>query len=72
MSAETIKIKPLGFTEEVEVVVNFICECECHNDALENDSRCNGNTYECGACKSVCATRTKSTRAFVLTLYVDY
>ncbi|XP_075899198.1 integrin beta-1-like isoform X2 [Nelusetta ayraudi] len=51
MLSETIKIKPLGFTEEVEVAVNFICECECHKDAVENNSLCHNGTYECGACK---------------------
>uniref|UniRef100_A0A672JDX4 Integrin beta n=1 Tax=Salarias fasciatus TaxID=181472 RepID=A0A672JDX4_SALFA len=50
---ETIKIKPLGFTEEVEITLNFICECECHKDGVENSDLCHfGNgTYECGACK---------------------
>uniref|UniRef100_A0A673BZV5 Integrin beta n=1 Tax=Sphaeramia orbicularis TaxID=375764 RepID=A0A673BZV5_9TELE len=50
---ETIKIKPLGFTEEVEITLNFICECECHKDGIENSDLCHfGNgTYECGACK---------------------
>ncbi|XP_047424046.1 integrin beta-1a isoform X1 [Mugil cephalus] len=50
---ETIKIKPLGFTEEVEITLHFICECECHKDRIENSDRCHfGNgTYECGACK---------------------
>uniref|UniRef100_UPI003AADFA5C integrin beta-1a isoform X2 n=1 Tax=Centroberyx gerrardi TaxID=166262 RepID=UPI003AADFA5C len=51
--SETIKIKPLGFTEEVEITLNFICECECHKDGIKNSNRCHfGNgTYECGACK---------------------
>ncbi|XP_060950033.1 integrin beta-1a [Limanda limanda] len=50
---ETIKIKPLGFTEEVEITLNFICECDCHKDAIKNSPSCHfGNgTYECGACK---------------------
>lgn len=50
---ETIKIKPLGFTEEVEITLNFICECECHKEGIKNSKHChNGNgTYECGACK---------------------
>uniref|UniRef100_A0A673C2V7 Integrin beta n=1 Tax=Sphaeramia orbicularis TaxID=375764 RepID=A0A673C2V7_9TELE len=44
---------PLGFTEEVEITLNFICECECHKDGIENSDLCHfGNgTYECGACK---------------------
>ncbi|XP_052339256.1 integrin beta-1-like isoform X1 [Oncorhynchus keta] len=50
---ETIKIKPLGFNEEVEITLNFICECDCHKDSIENSDIChNGNgTYECGACR---------------------
>ncbi|XP_022609751.1 integrin beta-1 isoform X1 [Seriola dumerili] len=50
---ETIKIKPLGFTEEVEITLHFLCECECHKEAVKNSELCHfGNgTYECGACK---------------------
>ncbi|KAF6727973.1 Integrin beta-1 [Oryzias melastigma] len=50
---ETIKIKPLGFTEEVEITLNFICECDCHKDGEKDSPVCHfGNgTYECGACK---------------------
>ncbi|KAM8967513.1 integrin beta-1 isoform 2-T2 [Pelodytes ibericus] len=50
---ETIKIKPLGFTEEVEVILNFICECECQKDGTPDSPNCNnGNgTFECGACR---------------------
>ncbi|KAF3703391.1 Integrin beta-1 [Channa argus] len=50
---ETIKIKPLGFTEEVEITLNFICECECHKEGIKSNQFCHfGNgTYECGACK---------------------
>uniref|UniRef100_A0A665UXQ2 Integrin beta n=1 Tax=Echeneis naucrates TaxID=173247 RepID=A0A665UXQ2_ECHNA len=50
---ETIKIKPLGFTEEVEITLHFICECECHKEGVQNSQLCHyGNgTYECGACK---------------------
>ncbi|XP_051557615.1 integrin beta-1-like [Myxocyprinus asiaticus] len=51
--SETIKIKPLGFTEEVEIVLNFICECECHKEGIPNSPACHfGNgTLECGACR---------------------
>ncbi|XP_058879249.1 integrin beta-1-like isoform X1 [Acipenser ruthenus] len=50
---ETIKIKPLGFTEEVEIKLKFICECECHDKGIPNSPKCNdGNgTFECGACR---------------------
>ncbi|XP_026061500.1 integrin beta-1-like isoform X2 [Carassius auratus] len=51
--SETLKIKPLGFTEEVEIVLNFICECECHKEGIPNSPNCSdGNgTLECGACR---------------------
>ncbi|XP_052404647.1 integrin beta-1-like isoform X3 [Carassius gibelio] len=51
--SQTIKIKPLGFTEEVEIVLNFICECECHKEGIPNSPECSdGNgTLECGACR---------------------
>ncbi|XDV27905.1 hypothetical protein PO909_031353 [Leuciscus waleckii] len=51
--SETIKIKLLGSNEEVEVVLNFICECECHKDGIPNSPSCHfGNgTLECGVCR---------------------
>ncbi|XP_067219499.1 integrin beta-1b.1 [Chanodichthys erythropterus] len=51
--SETIKIKPLGFNEEVEIVLNFICECECHKEGIQNSPACHfGNgTLECGVCR---------------------
>ncbi|XP_016304980.1 integrin beta-1-like [Sinocyclocheilus anshuiensis] len=51
--SETIKIKPLGFTEEVEIVLNFICKCECHKDGVPNSPECSGvhGTLECGVCR---------------------
>ncbi|XP_073711743.1 integrin beta-1 isoform X1 [Misgurnus anguillicaudatus] len=50
---EEIKIKLLGFTEEVSIKLNFICECECHKDGRPNSQECHfGNgTLECGACR---------------------
>uniref|UniRef100_A0A3Q1JMB5 Integrin beta n=1 Tax=Anabas testudineus TaxID=64144 RepID=A0A3Q1JMB5_ANATE len=50
---ETIKIKPLGFTEEVEITLNFICDCECQKYSVKNSQDCHfGNgTNECGACR---------------------
>ncbi|XP_017287388.1 integrin beta-1a isoform X1 [Kryptolebias marmoratus] len=50
---ETIKIKPLGFTEELEVILRFICECDCSKDGVKNSNDCHfGNgTFECGACR---------------------
>uniref|UniRef100_A0A673MIY7 Integrin beta n=1 Tax=Sinocyclocheilus rhinocerous TaxID=307959 RepID=A0A673MIY7_9TELE len=51
--SETVKIKPQGFTEEVEIVLNFICECECHKDGIPNSPECSGGhgTQECGVCR---------------------
>ncbi|XP_030204517.1 integrin beta-1 isoform X1 [Gadus morhua] len=50
---ETIKIKPLGFNEEVEITLNFICECDCSSGGIADSDNCTlGNgTLECGACK---------------------
>ncbi|XP_075443846.1 integrin beta-1 isoform X3 [Ascaphus truei] len=50
---ETIKIKPLGFTEEVEITLQFICECDCQGSGIPDSQKCNnGNgTFECGACR---------------------
>ncbi|KAJ8395062.1 hypothetical protein AAFF_G00040130 [Aldrovandia affinis] len=52
--SETIKIKPLGFTEEVEIVLNFICECSCQADGEKMSPICHDGkgTFECGACRS--------------------
>ncbi|XP_077381113.1 integrin beta-1-like isoform X2 [Festucalex cinctus] len=48
---ESIKIKPLGFTEEVEVVLNFICKCQCSAQREPNSNKCSGQgTFECNAC----------------------
>ncbi|XP_056336088.1 integrin beta-1b.1 [Danio aesculapii] len=51
--SETIKIKPLGFSEEVEILLNFICECECHKDGIKNSPDCSEGqgTLECGVCR---------------------
>uniref|UniRef100_A0A8D0A896 Integrin beta n=1 Tax=Sander lucioperca TaxID=283035 RepID=A0A8D0A896_SANLU len=50
---EVIKIKPQGFTEEVQIVLNFICDCQCATKGEPNSDKCyEGNgTFECGACK---------------------
>lgn len=51
--SETIKIKPLGFTEEVEIVVNFICDCQCAAKGEPQSAKCDSGNgiFECGACK---------------------
>lgn len=50
---EKIKIKPLGFNEEVEIELSFISECSCQSDGIPSSLDCHfGNgTFECGACK---------------------
>ncbi|XP_041928643.1 integrin beta-1-like [Alosa sapidissima] len=50
---ETVRIKMQGFTEEVEVQLNFICECDCHKTGINNSQICHfGNgSFECGACR---------------------
>ncbi|KAL4624645.1 integrin beta-1-like [Arapaima gigas] len=50
---QTLRIKPLGFNEEVEVNLKFICECECQTHGEPNSPHCHsGNgTFECGACR---------------------
>ncbi|XP_069770555.1 integrin beta-1-like [Narcine bancroftii] len=49
----TLQIKPLGFTEKVDVALEFICECDCHEKGIPNSPLCHhGNgTFECGACR---------------------
>ncbi|XP_069770547.1 integrin beta-1-like isoform X2 [Narcine bancroftii] len=47
-----VEIKPLGFTENVEIMLNFVCECECQQKIMANISCPNGNgILECGACR---------------------
>lgn len=50
---EPIRIKPLGFTEEVEIKLEFICECECHKEGIADSPLCHNGTFECGACRYV-------------------
>ncbi|CAF97757.1 unnamed protein product, partial [Tetraodon nigroviridis] len=51
--SETIKIKPQGFTEEVEIVLNFICDCPCASSGEPRSPKCDSGNgiFECGACK---------------------
>lgn len=50
---QILKIRPLGFTEEVEIKLSFICDCECQKKGVVSSELChNGNgTFECGACR---------------------
>lgn len=48
----TLKLKPMGFTDEVELVLNFICECDCQVTSIPNSELCNGEgSLECGSCR---------------------
>ncbi|XP_067863666.1 integrin beta-1-like isoform X2 [Heptranchias perlo] len=49
----TIEIKPLGFTEKVEIALKFVCECKCHKKGIANSPECHqGNgMLECGTCR---------------------
>ncbi len=51
--SETIRINPLGFSEKVEIVLNFVCECECRKDGIPNSPECSDGhgTLECGVCR---------------------
>nr|QBF54091.1 integrin beta 1/meGFP fusion protein [Cloning vector PBQP-IntB1-EGFP2x] len=51
--SDSFKIRPLGFTEEVEVILQYICECECQSEGIPESPKCHeGNgTFECGACR---------------------
>uniref|UniRef100_UPI00398E66E5 integrin beta-1-like n=1 Tax=Pristiophorus japonicus TaxID=55135 RepID=UPI00398E66E5 len=48
-----IKIRPLGLNEFIEVVLKFVCECECHKKGIANSPVCDqGNgMLECGTCR---------------------
>ncbi|XP_012724843.2 LOW QUALITY PROTEIN: integrin beta-1 [Fundulus heteroclitus] len=50
---EVIKIRPLGYNEEVEVVLEYICDCDCAQKGEPNSKQCSegSGTFECGACK---------------------
>ncbi|KAK5598982.1 Integrin beta-1 [Crenichthys baileyi] len=50
---EVIMIKPQGFAEKVEVILDFICDCECAAKGVPNSKKCfeSSGTFECGACK---------------------
>ncbi|XP_061094466.1 integrin beta-1-B-like [Conger conger] len=45
-------IKPQGFSEEVEVVLQPVCQCNCSQDRLALSPSCNSKgVLECGACR---------------------
>ncbi|XP_071476927.1 integrin beta-1-like [Diadema antillarum] len=45
-------VRPIGFNEDLKVLVEFVCDCECEAQRVENSRDCsNGNgTLECGSC----------------------
>ncbi|XP_064410733.1 integrin beta-1 [Latimeria chalumnae] len=50
---EKIKLKSLGFTKEVDILLRFICECDCYDKGIPNSPECSdGNgKFECGVCR---------------------
>ncbi|XP_066573821.1 integrin beta-1 [Amia ocellicauda] len=48
-----VAFKAQGFSEEVEVVLKPICQCECHKDRVPHSPKCNNGSgaYECGICR---------------------
>ncbi|XP_041099811.1 integrin beta-1-like isoform X1 [Polyodon spathula] len=48
-----ITVKPQGFSEEVEVILRLICQCECEKDRIPDSPQCtNGSgALECGVCR---------------------
>ncbi|XP_030607353.1 integrin beta-1-like [Archocentrus centrarchus] len=50
---EVITLKAQGFNEEVKIILNFICDCECAKKGVPDSQKCNGGNgiFECGACK---------------------
>ncbi|MED6279836.1 Integrin beta-3 [Characodon lateralis] len=51
--SRTFTIKPQGFKDSLEVIVDFACSCNCEAKAVPDSPVCsNGNgTYECGVCQ---------------------
>ncbi|KAK3520705.1 hypothetical protein QTP70_030581 [Hemibagrus guttatus] len=52
MKSHTFSIKPLGFKDTLQVIVDFACNCSCQDSAQPASPAChNGNgTLECGVC----------------------
>ncbi|KAG2458799.1 ITB6 protein, partial [Polypterus senegalus] len=46
-------IKPVGFQDALEVEIEALCTCACHNEIELNSSRCSEGkgTFECGMCR---------------------
>ncbi|XP_012497634.1 PREDICTED: integrin beta-1 [Propithecus coquereli] len=72
--SEVIKIKPLGFTEEVEVILQFICECDCQSEGIPASPKCHEGygTFECGACR-YCPVKARSIKErYCSWLWLDF
>ncbi|XP_032421708.1 integrin beta-1-like [Xiphophorus hellerii] len=50
---EVFTIKPQGFREEVTVILDYICDCDCATKGEPNSQRCSegSGSYQCGSCK---------------------
>lgn len=52
--SQTFVISPVGLQEQIEIEVEYICECDCQKpeNAEINSPRCNNGTgdFECGIC----------------------
>lgn len=48
---EAIKIQPLGFTTEVEINLQILCECACSNEEISQSPFFSFGTLECGVCR---------------------
>ncbi|TKS67841.1 Integrin beta-5 [Collichthys lucidus] len=48
---QSFTIKPVGFKDRLEVVVDYQCDCGCSRTAQTNSSICSSiGTYNCGTC----------------------
>ncbi|XP_043939792.1 integrin beta-7 isoform X2 [Protopterus annectens] len=49
---QSFQIRPLGFSEELQIEVETLCDCECH-DFTENADYCSNGTgnFSCGICR---------------------
>ncbi|XP_022079781.1 integrin beta-1-B-like [Acanthaster planci] len=50
---KTFNVRPIGFSEELTVTVEVVCDCDCEAQKVINSDKCSmGNgTLECGTCK---------------------
>ncbi|XP_060944786.1 integrin beta-5 [Limanda limanda] len=49
---QSFTIKPVGFKDRLEVLVDYQCDCGCSRTAQSNSSICSSmGTYNCGTCR---------------------